>query len=118
MVSNIEKNNNKLSVIYEEEIDEDLGYRINTSEENIQLRYYISDNEIIEVIECNGCYYRMTESCDAIIRYPIELESDSLVDYSKLSSKDVYNLTVYNFVNNWWGLDEFDLEDFTFYFCE
>lgn len=42
----IEKTSNKLSGTYSEEVDEDLGYRINTSEDNIQLRYYISDSEI------------------------------------------------------------------------
>ena len=42
----IEKTSNKLSGIYSKEVDEDLGYRINTSEDNIQLRYYVSDNEI------------------------------------------------------------------------
>ncbi len=42
----IEKTSNKLSGTYSKEIDEDLGYRINTSEDNIQLRYYISDSEI------------------------------------------------------------------------
>lgn len=78
----------------------------------------VNFDKIVEVIECNGCYYRMTESCDAVIRYPIELDSDSFVDYSKLSSKEEYNLTVYDFINNWWDLDYFDLEDFTFYFCE
>ena len=50
----IEKNNNKLSVIYEKEID--LGYRINTSEENIQLRYYVSDNEIKSLEEIQEKY--------------------------------------------------------------
>lgn len=42
----IKKTSNKLSGIYSKEVDEDLGYRINTSEDNIQLRYYVSDNEI------------------------------------------------------------------------
>lgn len=42
----IEKTSNKLSGTHSEEVDEDLGYRINTSEDNIQLRYYISDSEI------------------------------------------------------------------------
>lgn len=75
-------------------------------------------DKIVEVIECNGCYYGMNESCDAIIRYPVELESDLFVDYCKLSPKEEYNLTVYEFINNYWCLDEFDLEDFVFYFCE
>lgn len=42
----IEKNNNKLSGSYNKEVDEDLGYVICTSENNIQLRYYVSDNKI------------------------------------------------------------------------
>ena len=42
----IEENSNKLSSMYTEEVAKGLGYRINTSEDNIQLRYYISDNEI------------------------------------------------------------------------
>ena len=42
----IEKNNNALSGIYDKEIDEDLGYRVCTSGNNVQLRYYTSDNEI------------------------------------------------------------------------
>lgn len=40
----IEKNNDKLSALYEEEYD--LGYEMSTSDNNIQLRFYISDNEI------------------------------------------------------------------------
>lgn len=42
----IEKNNNRLSGMYSEEVDEDLGYSVCTSQDNIQLRYYISDDEI------------------------------------------------------------------------
>lgn len=42
----IEKNNDKLSSLYDKEVDEDLGYRISTREDNIQLRYYISDTKI------------------------------------------------------------------------
>lgn len=42
----IEKNNDKLSLLYDKEVDEDLGYRISTREDNIQLRYYISDIKI------------------------------------------------------------------------
>lgn len=42
----IERNNNRLSGVYSEEVDEDLGYSICTSQDNIQLRYYTSDNEI------------------------------------------------------------------------
>lgn len=42
----IEKSNNKLSRTYSKEVDKDLGYRINTSEDNIQLRYYTSDDKI------------------------------------------------------------------------
>lgn len=52
----IEKNNNKLSAIYDEEINEDLGYRINTRDENIQLRYYVSDNEIKSLEEIQEKY--------------------------------------------------------------
>ncbi len=42
----IEKDNNRLSGTYSKEVDEDLGYRTCTSADNIQLRYYVSDNEI------------------------------------------------------------------------
>lgn len=42
----IEKNSNKTSRLYSEDIDNYLGYRINTSDDNIQLRYYISDEKI------------------------------------------------------------------------
>lgn len=43
----IENTSNKLSHVYDEDIEKHgLGYRICTSEENIQLRYYISDTEI------------------------------------------------------------------------
>lgn len=42
----IEENSDKTSSMYSQEVDEDLGYRINTREDNIQLRYYVSDNEI------------------------------------------------------------------------
>ena len=75
-------------------------------------------DKIVVVIECGESYYRMNEECNAIIRYPIELESDLPADYAKLSPKEEGNLTVYNFINYWWGLDEFDLEDFVFYFYE
>lgn len=42
----IEKDNNKLSGTYDEDIDNDLGYRISTREDNVQLRYYISEDKI------------------------------------------------------------------------
>ncbi len=42
----IEKDNNKLSYTYDEDIDNDLGYRISTREDNVQLRYYISEDKI------------------------------------------------------------------------
>lgn len=43
----IEKTSNRLSEMYSKEIDEDLGYRICTNADNVQLRYYISDSKII-----------------------------------------------------------------------
>ena len=42
----IEKDNNRLSRTYDKEVDENLGYSVCTSQDNIQLRYYTSDNEI------------------------------------------------------------------------
>ena len=78
----------------------------------------VGSDKLVEVIECNECYYSMNESCDAIISYPVDLESDAFADYYKLSPKEQYNLTVYEFIHNWCGLDDFDLEDFVFYFCE
>ncbi len=81
-----------------------------------------SDNvdfdEMVEVIECNGCRFAVTEDGDAFIRYPIDINSDIIASYSKLDEKEIGTITVYNFINNWWGLDEFDLEEFTFYFAE
>lgn len=75
-------------------------------------------DKIVAVIECNGCRFSMTEECNAIIRYPIEIDSDFFADYSKLSPEEENNLTVWEFINNWWGLDDFHLEEFTFYFVE
>ena len=42
----IEEKSNKLSGTYDKDVDEYLGYRINTREDNVQLRYYISENKI------------------------------------------------------------------------
>lgn len=42
----IEETSNKTSAIYSEDIDKYWGYRTCTSEDNIQLRYYISDSKI------------------------------------------------------------------------
>lgn len=53
----IENISNKLSHVYDKEVDEyGLGYRICTSEDNIQLRYYISDNEITSKEEIEEKY--------------------------------------------------------------
>lgn len=75
-------------------------------------------DKMVDVIKYNGCYYRMNEGCDAIICYPIELDSDFCADYYKLSPEEQYNLTVYDFITNWLVLDKYDLEDFIFYFAE
>ena len=42
----IEEENNKLSGIYDEEVDTGLEYRTCTREDNVQLRYYISEDKI------------------------------------------------------------------------
>lgn len=42
----IEQNNSRLSAMYDKEVDEGLGYSVCTSQDNIQLRFYVSDNEI------------------------------------------------------------------------
>ena len=42
----IEKDNNRVSGTDSKSVDDDLGYRTCTSADNIQLRYYVSDNEI------------------------------------------------------------------------
>lgn len=42
----IEENNDKTSAIYSQEVVEDLGYSICIREDNIQLRFYVSDNKI------------------------------------------------------------------------
>ena len=73
----------------------------------------------IEIIECNGCRYSMNEDCDTIICYPIEIESERFADYYKLNHVEQQEgITAYEFINNWWGLDDYDLESFTFYFLE
>lgn len=42
----IENDNANTSMYYDKEYDEDMGYRTSTSKDNVQLRFYISDNEI------------------------------------------------------------------------
>lgn len=42
----VANDNDKMSGIYDEDVNEDLGYSVCTREENIQLRFYVSDNEI------------------------------------------------------------------------
>lgn len=73
-------------------------------------------DEIVDTIECNGCRYTLNEEGTAIIRYPIDIDSNIFADYYILKKNEIENITVYHFIKNWWGLDEYDLEDFIFYF--
>lgn len=82
----IENISNKLSHVYDKEVEENgLGYRICTSEDNIQLRYYISDNEINSKEEIEEKYLeKILGSID------IALEN---IGYSE------YTITGYDLVN-------------------
>lgn len=75
-------------------------------------------DKMVEIIECNGCRFAPNEGGDAFIRYPIDPDSEIFADCSKLEENEIGTITVYDFITNWWGLDDFDLEDFTFYFTE
>ena len=82
----IENISNKLSHVYDKEVDEyGLGYRICTSEDNIQLRYYISDNEITSKEEIEEKYLEKI-----LGNIDIALEN---VGYSE------YTITGYDLVN-------------------
>lgn len=78
-----------------------------------------SPNRMVDHIEVNGLFRcSITEGGEAVIRYPVDMDSDICADYCILPLEYQDNLTVYDFINNWWSLDEFQLEDFIFYFAE
>lgn len=82
----IEIISNKLSHVYDKEVDEyGLGYYVCTSEDNIQLRYYISDNEITSKEEIEEKYLEKI-----LGNIDIALEN---VGYSE------YTITGYDLVN-------------------
>lgn len=88
---------------------------------NCYIGYYekADPRHTVEIIECNGCRYSMNEEGDIMIRYPIEIDSEYFADCSVLDSVEQREgITVYEFINNWWGLEDHDLEDFIFYFLE
>jgi len=72
-------------------------------------------SEIVQLIECRGTMYATNEEGNAIIRFPKNPYDEKIfVDYC---SRDE-GLTVYEFISYYWGLDDCDLEEFTFYFVE
>lgn len=88
---------------------------------NCYIGYYekADASHTIEVIECNGYRYSMDEECRGIARYPVKINPNYFADYSELDSIEKREgITAYEFINNWWGLDEHNLEDFTFYFAK
>ena len=82
------------------------------------LRDNIDFDKVVDTVECNGRRYTVSEAWDAFICYPINVNSEILADYDKIEESELINITVYDFIKNWWGLDEFDLEEFIFYFAE
>ena len=70
---------------------------------------------IVDKIIVNGMCYTMTEEED-IVRFPLDLDDDRFPDFEK--TPDNFEITVYDFINDYWGLDEHDLEEFDFYFDE
>ena len=76
-------------------------------------------NKIVPFIECDGFRFGMNLQGDAVIAFPIEINNPTETpDYCDLEDSQVYNLTVYDFISEFFGLYEMDLEDFTFYFWE
>lgn len=71
---------------------------------------------MVDIVECHGYRYAITESCDAIVRYPIDVDSDGFVDYFVLEEDET--LTIYDFIEGYWDLDEYNLKEFIFYFSE
>ncbi len=78
-----------------------------------------SFDKIVELIECRNFRYVVNEDGDAFIRYPIYIDDDSVMmaDYSKLDETEIGNISVYDFIRDWWGLYDYDIEEFTFYFA-
>jgi hypothetical protein len=71
-------------------------------------------SKIVERIVVNDMCYATTEEND-IVCFPINfLDDDKFPNFDKTPND--FEITVYDFINNYWGLDEFGLEEFDFYF--
>lgn len=73
--------------------------------------------DIVEMIESSSHRFMRDEDCKAIIGFPID-DFENLFPLFSLCKHEYTPITVYDFITNYWCLDEEDLEDFTFYFCQ
>lgn len=71
-------------------------------------------DEMVDSIEVNGRVFTVNEEGDYYITFPIIWEDSDL--YADCTKRDK-PITVYEFITDYYDLDENDLEDFTFYFC-
>jgi len=72
-------------------------------------------SEMVQLIECHDTMYTTDEEGTTIIRFPKNPYDEEI--FAGHCSRDK-GLTVYDFITNYWGLDDYNLEEFTFYFAE
>ena len=71
-------------------------------------------DKMVDRIVVGGMCYATTEEND-IVCFPINfLDDDKFPNFDKTPND--FEITVYNFISDYWGLDEFDLDEFDFYF--
>lgn len=79
----------------------------------------VSFDKIVKLIECRNFLYVVNEDGDAFIRYPIGIDDYSVyMADCKLDETKIGNISTYDFIHDWLGLDNYDIEDCTFYFAK
>lgn len=74
---------------------------------------FASLDKMVDSIEVNGKVYTVNEGGDYYITFPVIWEDSDL--YADCTKRDK-PITVYEFITDYYDLDDNDLEDFTFYF--
>ncbi len=72
--------------------------------------------DMVKIIKTPKHLFIRDECNRAIIGCPLNLEKDFPLYY--VFNEDFTVITVYDFLRNFWMLDEYDIEELTFYFEE
>ena len=72
-------------------------------------------DKMVDTIEVGGRVFTVNEEGDFYITFPVDWRNADF--FADCAHRDEV-ISVYEFISNWWGLDEEDMEDFIFYFIE